>query len=586
MPATYQNNEITLVHDIIEVSKRSVQFVGAALIVALINIPINIYLRHHLTTLLLSLFCLLLMVILFMLKSGFTRYTKTLTIAGINFFFVLFNFADGLRMGNYIYFFPLLFALPFLISSKNQYNKEVLAYFLFTVTCFCCTIFFAPAESHWQHINEDQYSPSFIINCICAIVLSTAFSYLGINFEKKYSRELIEQKDIKEEAMQARSQFLSQMGHELRTPMNGILGATNLLAKQKMMPGHAEYLSILKYCSNHMLELINNILDYNKIEAGKLDLHATEANLKILLQNAALPFYNRFDEKNVELIVEIDENLNETVIVDEIRMIQILNNLLSNALKFTETGYVKFKVLCIGKEKHLLRIQFFVEDTGIGIAKKDFHKVFESFEQVYSTNTRKYEGTGLGLSISQRLLNLMESKLELESEPGVGSRFFFTVDLLKSHSDKQLSNTPQFHESDLSGMRIFIVEDNLINMLVAKKMLQGWDVSLATAENGLEVLQSLESDADYNLILMDLEMPVMDGYTAVKEIRRLYPGIPVLAYTAALIDQEMYTGLKESGFVDAVLKPCQPAELFSKIRQYANQPARGIHSQSNRIFHS
>ena len=194
MPANVRQQEIILLHDINEVSKRSVQFVGAALIVALINIPINIYVKHYLTTLILSLFCLLLVIILFMLKKGFTRYTKTLTITGINLFFVLFNFSDGLRMGNYIYFFPLLFALPFLISSKNQYNKEVLAYFLFTVACFSITIFFVPDESPWQHVEEKQYASSFVINCICAIVLSTAFSYLGINFEKKYSKELIEQK--------------------------------------------------------------------------------------------------------------------------------------------------------------------------------------------------------------------------------------------------------------------------------------------------------------------------------------------------------------------------------------------------------
>jgi CheY-like chemotaxis protein len=557
------------VHDIEEVSKRSVQFVGAALIVSLINVPINIYVEHYLTTLILCSFCLLLCVILFMLKNGRTKYTKTLTIAGINIFFILFNFADGLRMGNYIYYFPLLFALPFLISSKNKYNKEVLAYFLFTVACFCFCIFLVPAESNWQQIKEEQYWPSFVINCICAIVLSTAFSYLGINFEKKYSKELVEQKNIKDEAMKARTQFLSQMGHELRTPMNGILGATNLLAKQNMLPGQAEYLSILKYCSNHMLELINNILDYSKIEAGGLDLHTTEINLKQLLQNAALPFYNRFEEKRVALKVELDEELDETVIIDDIRMIQVLNNLLSNALKFTERGHVKLKVCCANNDKHSLNVRFLVEDTGIGIAREDFHKIFENFEQVYSASTRRYEGTGLGLSIAQRLLGLMDSKLELESQPGKGSRFSFSVNLLKGHN-KQLSNVVHVHDTDLSGMRILIAEDNLINMLVAKKMLQSWNVTLTTAENGIEVLQSLEINPEYNLILMDLEMPEMDGYTTVREIKKLYPNIPVLAYTAALIDQEMYTGLKATGFVDAVLKPCQPLELFSKIRQYAN----------------
>lgn len=562
--------EITALHDVDEVSKRSLKFISVALIVSLFNIPVNIYVGHTLTTLLLTLFCVLLCVILVMLKTGYTAFTKSLTIGGINIFFILFNLSDGLRMGNYIFFFPLLFALPFFISSQNKYHRVVLSYFVFTLICFCISIFLTPDESTWQNIKEEQYISGFKINCICSIVLSTAFSYLGINFEKKYSRELIEQKDIKEEAMRMRTQFLSQMGHELRTPMNGILGVTNLLGKQSAIPGQAENLAILKYCSNHMLELINNILDYSKIEAGKLDLHTTQVNLKQLLQNAALPFHNRFDEKRVKLKIEIDEQLNQIVVIDDIRVIQILNNLLSNALKFTDNGYVKLEVRCERQDEDALRVHFLVQDTGIGIAREDFHKVFASFEQVYSDSTRKYEGTGLGLSICQRLLALMDSKLELESEPGVGSRFFFAIKLLKVQTDKQVTGAVPSQDTDLSGMRILVAEDNLINMLVAKKMLQGWNVSLTTAENGIEVLQSLESDHQYNLILMDLEMPEMDGYTAVREIRKLYPTIPVLAYTAALIDQEMYTGLKETGFVDAVLKPCQPLELLSKIRKYAN----------------
>jgi len=488
---------------------------------------------------------------------------------GINIFLLIFHFTEGFRLGSYLYFFPFLFALPFLISS-NRYTKEVLAYFVITVVSFCICIFFSPNESQWQSLTEEQYNTLFYMNCISSIVLSTLFSYLGIYFDRKYSKALLKQKSRTEEAMKSRSQFLSQMGHELRTPMNGIIGATNLLGGQKITPEQAENFDILKYCSNHMLELINNILDYNKIEAGKLDIYCTEVNLKQLLQNAVLPFTNRFEEKNVELKIEIDEGADEFVMIDEIRMIQILNNLLSNALKFTNSGYVKLKVTCSHKVENKLHANFMVEDTGIGIARTDFHKVFESFEQVYAVSTRKYQGTGLGLNIAQRLLNLMDSTLQLESEPGKGSQFYFSIDFLRTHTEKHQRSKPKTHDINLSGMRILIAEDNLINMLVAKKILESWNVVLTTAENGIEVLESLEGNADYNLILMDLEMPKMDGYTAVREIRRLYPTIPVLAYTAALIDQEMYIDLKETGFVDAVLKPCQPIELFSKIRQYAN----------------
>ena len=562
-------NEITLLFDMKEVSKRSIQFIGVGVIITSALIPVHIYDGHYLSAIITGIFSLFLGGVWLMHKKGLTRYTTVISIIGINIFLTIFNFTEGIKMGDYLFFFPMLFALPFLVRNKKKYTKEVFLYFIFTAVCFCVSVSISPEVSPWQTITDDQYASIFYINAICAVLMSAVFAYLGIYFERKYAAVLLDQKNRTEEAMKARSQFLSQMGHELRTPLNGIIGASNLLTKNNTLPEQSEYLNILKYCSNHMLELINNILDYNKIEAGKLDIHVTEMNLRQLIQNSVLPFNNRFDEKKLELKVEIDPELDVSVMIDDIRMIQILNNLISNALKFTERGYVKLKVFRKSKEDQMIDVSFAVEDTGIGIDKSDFPKIFESFGQVYTSTTRQYEGTGLGLSISQRLLNLMGSKLELESEPGKGSIFSFAVKL-KQTTNKAEHSAAKMQNTDLSGMRILIAEDNVINMLIAKKIMADWNVNLTTAENGLKALQSLETDANYNIILLDLEMPEMDGYTAVREINKLYPGIPVLAFTAALIDQDMYSDLRNTGFVDAVLKPCQPMELFSKIRQYAN----------------
>ena len=563
-------NEITLLFDMKEVSKRSIQFIGVGVIITAALIPVHIYDGHYLSAVITFIFCLFLGMVWLMHKKGLTRYTTIISIIGINVFLSIFNFTEGIKMGDYLFFFPMLFALPFLVRNKKKYTKEVFLYFIFTAFCFCISISFSPNVSPWQTITDEQYTSIFYINSICAVLLSAIFAYLGIYFERKYAAVLLEQKNRTEEAMKARSQFLSQMGHELRTPLNGIIGASNLLTKNSTLPEQGEYLNILKYCSNHMLELINNILDYNKIEAGKLDIHLTEMNLDQLIQNSVLPFYNRFEEKQIELKVEIDKELNVNVMIDDIRMVQILNNLISNALKFTEKGYVKLKVARTAKEDDMVQVLFTVEDTGIGIHEDDFLKIFESFGQVYTSTTRQYEGTGLGLSISQRLLALMGSKLELQSQPGKGSSFSFSVRLKQTGTNEQQHCVSKMQNTDLSGMRILIAEDNVINMLIAKKIMADWNVSLTTAENGLKALESLQSDANYNIILLDLEMPEMDGYTAVREINKLYPGIPVLAFTAALIDQDMYSNLKDTGFVDAVLKPCQPMELFSKIRQYAN----------------
>lgn len=565
-------NEITLLFDMKEVSKRSNQFIGVGVIITAALMPVHYYDGHYLSALITFIFSAFLGVLWLMNRKGYTKYITVLSIIGINIFLTIFNLVEGIKMGDYLFFFPMLFALPFLVRNKKEYTKEVLIYFVFTAACFCVSVTFAPQVSHWQIITDEQYISIFYINAICSVLMSAIFAYLGIYFEKKYAAVLLDQKNRTEEAMKARSQFLSQMGHELRTPLNGIIGASNLLIKNNRLPEQDEYLTILKYCSNHMLELINNILDYNKIEAGKLDIHLTEMNLKQLIQNSLLPFSNRFDEKKVGLKAEIDPELDVHVMIDDIRMIQILNNLLSNALKFTEKGSVKLKVLRQTKDNQQIDVLFSVEDTGIGIHESDFPKIFESFGQVYTSATRQYEGTGLGLSISQRLLGLMGSKLELESEQGKGSIFSFLVRLTETETKKSQQSVTKMQNADLSGMRILLAEDNVINMLIAKKIMADWNVNLTTAENGLIALQALEIDSNYNIILLDLEMPEMDGYTAVREINRLYPDIPVLAFTAALIDQDMYTDLKNTGFADAVLKPCQPMVLLSKIRQYANCP--------------
>ena len=563
-------NEITLLFDMKEVSKRSIQFIGVGIIITLSLIPVHIYDGHYLSAIITGTFSAFLGCVWVMHKKGLTKYTTITTIIGINIFLTSFNLIEGIKMGDYLFFFPMLFALPFLVRNKKKYTKEVFLYFVLTALCFCLSVSISPEVSPWQNITHEQYESIFYINAICAVLMSAVFAYLGIYFERKYAAVLLDQKNRTEEAMKARSQFLSQMGHELRTPLNGIIGASNLLTKNNTLPEQSEYLNILKYCSNHMLELINNILDYNKIEAGKLDIHLTEVNLKQLVQNSVLPFSNRFDEKKLGLKVQIDPDLDVNVMIDDIRLIQILNNLISNALKFTEKGYVNLKVFRKSKDNQMIDVSFCVEDTGIGIEKSDFPKIFESFGQVYTSTTRQYEGTGLGLSISQRLLNLMGSNLELESEPGKGSTFSFSVRLKQTTTNNTTHFAAKMQNTDLSGMRILIAEDNVINMLMAKKIMADWNVNLTTAENGLKALQSLETDANYNIILLDLEMPEMDGYTAVREINKLYPGIPVLAFTAALIDQDMYSDLKDTGFVDAVLKPCQPMELLSKIRQYAN----------------
>jgi signal transduction histidine kinase len=570
MENQFNKGEITSLHDIKEVSKKTIQFVFLSLVIAAFILPVRLFSQQYISALVLSFFCIFLSIILFLNKKGYRKYVQATAIIGINIFLVSFSYTDGLRMGSYLYFFPMLFSIPFLVNNHEKYHRRVVSYFSLVIVCMSVTFLLSKSNSPFQNISDSAYAINFNINLVSAVLLSAAFSYLNIHFERKFAHALIEQKNKTIDAMKTRGHFLSHMGHELRTPLNGIIGASNLLTKGKTLPEQEEFLNILKYCSNHMLDVINNILDYNKIDADKMDLHLTEVNLKQLLENAVLPFHNRLEEKKIEWKLDLDRKMNETVLADDIRLTQVINNLVSNALKFTEKGYIRFGAKCTAENAEVLEVQFSVEDTGIGINKENQKKIFESFEQVYTESSRKYGGTGLGLSISQRLLKLMNSQLQVSSEEGVGSKFFFTLSFRKAAGKQAAKTVAKIESADIAGLRVLIAEDNLINMLIATKMLEDWNVSFTTAGNGKEALSALKHNADYDLILLDLEMPEMDGYTAVKEITKLYPDVPVLAFTATLVDHEMYDHLKQMGFVDAMLKPFQPMELFSKIRYYAN----------------
>jgi CheY-like chemotaxis protein len=289
-----------------------------------------------------------------------------------------------------------------------------------------------------------------------------------------------------------------------------------------------------------------------------------------------LPFYNHIEEKNLQLIVEIDPMLDINVLVDDVRLIQIFNNLLSNSMKFTEHGYIKLSAECECIDALSLNVNFFVEDSGIGINEEHQSKIFECFGQVYNESSRKYTGTGLGLTICLRLLQLMGSSLQLVSEKQKGSTFSFNLTL--SRPDEHIKETDQVvsETGDISGLRILIVEDNQINMVIAKKILNGQHALCDAAYNGKEALELLEKDAVYDMILLDLEMPVMDGYTAILKMKCLHLEIPVIALTASLIDYQKVTELLSIGFEDCIPKPFQPQHLFSQIKKHARKAPEKI----------
>ncbi len=380
-------------------------------------------------------------------------------------------------------------------------------------------------------------------------------------------------KEKAEQAVFARTRFVSNMSHELRTPLNGIIGAANILMHDIVRPEQKQYFDVLKYSSDHMLGLINQVLDFSKIEAGKMELEHTSFDLKKMVENTYGIFKSQFDEKCLELQLTFDPLLEKGSFVgDPTRLSQVLANLLSNAHKFTASGKVILSIMQVTQTSKASTIRFFVQDSGIGIPVQKQEYIFDSFTQVESATTRKFGGTGLGLTISSKIVELYGGKLEVDSKPGQGSCFYFTIQLDVEHQQKTYVNEEKVRElQSLKGVRILLAEDNPINMMIAKAVLSKWDVVLTEAVNG-KIAWDIYNDEDYDLLLLDLEMPEMDGFELLENIRKRNTIIPAIAFTAALFEN-MQTHLIDRGFTDYVQKPFRPEDLHAKIAQYVNVKA-------------
>ncbi|WP_448702714.1 hybrid sensor histidine kinase/response regulator [Mucilaginibacter sp. AW1-3] len=553
--------------DIKETAKRMRQLCYIAITVASIVMLVALFHQNYISSAVTFGKILSSLLVLLLLRLGYYKFAKYFILFQINAFLVFISFTVGHKAGGFLYFFPLVFALPMLINNHKKQLLEILLFLALTGICCYVSIFWGKESSTLEHISDATYDILFHVNFALSVLLSGVFAFASVRFERRYVMAIVAEKEKVEEAMQARTRFLSTMGHELRTPLNGIIGVSGLLQKDTMLPEQKEYFDVLKYCSDHMLGLVNDILDFNKIEAGKFELHPININLRDFLINSALPFYNRFEEKGIDLMVDVDDKLNLNVMADDMRLVQVINNLIGNALKFTVKGRVVLRATCFGNDNGKVTVQFEIEDTGIGMHKEDAAKIFAGFWQIYHESSRKYAGTGLGLTITQRLLNLMGTELEVNSEYGVGTTFYFTITFPQVEAVADAIADDEV-TGDLSEYRILIADDNPINMLIAKKILQGWNVNLTTCKNGREVLNAMAQDHAYDMVLLDLEMPEVDGYTAAAKIKELYPGIPMLAFTAALVDKELFDRLLTIGFSDCILKPFQPKVLYDKIMQF------------------
>ena len=381
--------------------------------------------------------------------------------------------------------------------------------------------------------------------------------------------ELQEAKENAEKASQAKAQFLSTITHELRTPMYTVTGLTHLLLEEDPKPEQKEHLNSLKFSGEYLLSLINNILDLNKLEANKVEIEKAPFNLKKRIDGVLIALKKSAEVKNNNIHYEYDPTLPQDVLGDSLKISQILINLISNSIKFTENGDIWVRVKNAEKSAKKVVVHFEVEDTGDGISKKKQNTIFESFSQGSLQINRKYGGTGLGLSIVKNLLELMGSKIFLESKLGEGSKFWFNISYEIAETESKptdFKNLEVVLENDIfEDKAVMIVEDNKINQMITKKILEKKKMICTVVDNGLDAIKHANEE-NFDVILMDIHMPGISGIEATKKIREFNKTVPIIALTAITIEENLEDFYK-AGFNEFIPKPFNAEDFFEKINR-------------------
>jgi len=414
-------------------------------------------------------------------------------------------------------------------------------------------------------------------------VAITASTIAGIIMRDIYTIKLKEALNKAMEASKAKSEFLSNMSHEMRTPLNAITGMTTIGKNAKNMERKDYALDKIEDASTHLLGVINDVLDMSKIEANMLELSPVEFNFEKLLQKTVAVVNFRMDEKRQKLAVHIDREIPQTLVADDQRLAQVVANLLSNAVKFTpEEGSITLNASFMGEEKDVCTVQVSVTDTGIGISKEQQMRLFSSFQQAESGITRKYGGTGLGLAISKSIVEMMGGRIWVQSEPEKGSTFSFTIQARRGTAKEITNDDPEtegqtakdVHEDIMvfSGCRILLAEDVEINREIIITLLEPTQLEIDCAENGIQAVRMFsEAPQKYDMIFMDIQMPEMDGYEATRRIRALdVPAaktIPIIAMSANVFREDIEKCL-EAGMNDHIGKPLDFMAVMEKLHIY------------------
>lgn len=434
----------------------------------------------------------------------------------------------------------------------------------------------ANLERKDSSIKMNNFTSTLSIALITILSLLTLSLYKNNNLRAK-ANDLLQEKNSElqlakeraEKASLAKAQFLSTITHELRTPLYAVTGLTHLLLEENPLEHQKEHLNSLKFSGDYLLSLINNILDLNKLEANKVEIERTTFNLKKRVNDVLVALKKSAEDKNNKLLLEFDESIPSKLLGDPLKISQILINLIGNSVKFTENGQVVLRVQKLSETENHVNLHFEVEDNGVGISKKKQKSIFETFSQGSLQINRKFGGTGLGLSIVKNLLQLMNSKIQLESQLGKGSKFYFDIRFAISDQFKEDKNPHNIiYDIDyvaLENLSVLVVEDNKINQMITKKILEKNKMKCDVADNGETAIEMVTKN-NYHIVLMDIHMPGISGIEATQRIREFNKELPIIALTAVTIDENL-DEFYRAGFNEIIPKPFKTEEFFEKIHR-------------------
>ncbi|MFN0050149.1 MAG: ATP-binding protein [Cytophagales bacterium] len=468
-------------------------------------------------------------------------------------------------------------ATLFMYKTSNYFKIAI--FFLLTVINYLI-IKFSPERFDFSiHYSQEIQSAieilGFLFSCSTLIIIIYTERFINAQNEHFLIREIRQRKKIEkaltdakmnsDKSILVKTDFLSTISYHIRTPLNAILGLSNLLILESPKKNQIPKLSVLKNSTDGLIRLIDNLLDFNKIESGDINIYTNEFQIRDLVENICKSYLTKAEEKGTKFTVSIDKDIPKKLIGDEIKISQIVSNLVSNALKFTEQGSVQLSI----KLKHISNdcasVHFSISDTGIGIAKEKLKYIFENFATNLATNGRNYttSGSGLGLSISKRLAEVLGSDIYVESNLGKGTHFYFTLNLKIFEENIVPEQADQAKKRLLNKINILLVDDNQMNTLVAESFLKRWNANVDTTADGISAVE-MAKEKRYDIILMDLQLPQISGFEATRQIRLFNEHVAILAITA-----ENYGFANENfkllGIDDVLLKPFYPNDLFAKI---------------------